>query len=222
MPNEKEDKKVENGLIEAAKCIPERHFQPDFDKKRKHPVILYCVIVFVGICVISGGVFTYHTLDSNNKKEETIAKVSSIPEITEKPQSTPEEKIYTVPYVVEKKEKTALKKLYGIKMNVKVKYSYSDVVEKGRVISQSVDAGVEVEKGQRITIQVSKGTKQIQTYSSEVNSQVTSVQETKEPTASPEKETKKKQETETTQWQSDDEDKKEKEVEEEEIVKWQP
>ena len=198
MLDEKEDKKVEKGLIEAAKCIPERHFQPDFDKKKKHPVILYCVIAFVGICVISGGVFAYHTLD---KKEETIAKASSTPEITEKPQSTPEEKIYTVPYVVEKKEKTALKKLYGIKMNVKVKYSYSDVVEKGRVISQSVDAGVEVEKGQRITIQVSKGMEPIQTYSSEANSQVVSAQETIEPTASPKSEKKEKHKKGTTQLQ---------------------
>lgn len=65
--------------------------------------------------------------------------------------------LITVPYVSGMKQSKAKSKLKKIGFMVKVKETFSDIYEKGEVIEQSIDSGMEIKKGSIIILTVSKG-----------------------------------------------------------------
>ena len=67
------------------------------------------------------------------------------------------EELYSVPNVLGKSEETAKRLLSNQNFSVSVSSSYSDVVNKGNVISQSLSEGGQYKKGTQIVIVVSNG-----------------------------------------------------------------
>lgn len=65
----------------------------------------------------------------------------------------------TVPSVVGKKDADAQKELTAAGLNVTATYDYSDTVEKGKVVSQTIAAGTKVSPGTEIGILISNGKK---------------------------------------------------------------
>lgn len=79
----------------------------------------------------------------------------------------PQFKKSAVPDVVGKREVDAIRLIEGAKLRAEVTYENNDL-EEGRVVSQDVLAGEEVEEGSTVTVVVSKGAKKTVIYTSSI------------------------------------------------------
>lgn len=106
------------------------------------------------------------------KVVETLPKIGTAVKegdrITVVVSSGPEKEKVKVPDVKGMTEAEALRQLKDLNFNVGTSYEHSDSVEKGNVISQSIQGNTEVEEGTQISISVSKGPKVTYTYTASV------------------------------------------------------
>lgn len=92
--------------------------------------------------------------------------ISQSPVETEAPKGTTIEVVLSkgmelvkVPYVIGETKSKAQSELQKVGFTLQINKEYSDIYDKGKVIAQSTESGVELKKGSKIMITVSKGKK---------------------------------------------------------------
>ena len=163
---DEENRKQEE--IQQPALLPRKEFIPDFGEEEKTGGKSIFTIITIGIVIsLLIGTYQYITYSSYTGAEPSKVAVSHMaPELksdvyTKHALSYMEERC-VVPNVKNMTEKQADKRLKKL-LVVEHKYSYSDSVKKGKVISQSIKAGTLKKKGIGIVLTISRGKKVVVT-----------------------------------------------------------